>query len=130
MEYQKLSEAEEILATALVSAAYKIHKELGPGLLEKIYEACLVHELRKKGYVVDRQTFIPIQFDGLIFEEGMRLDIMLENKVIAEIKSVDVVNPVWQFQVLSQLKMAGKRLGFIINFNVPRIKDGIQRIIL
>ncbi len=130
MEFEKLSEREEIIGKAIVNAAYKVHSELGPGLLEKIYEACLAHELRKENFRVDRQVDIPIRYDGIIFDEGLRLDILVENLVVVETKAVDQVNPVWQAQVLSHLKLTELRLGYLINFNVPRIKEGIKRIIL
>ena len=130
MSFRKLTDLEEELGRAVVNAAYKVHKELGPGLLEKIYEVCLTHELRKAGYSVARQIVIPIVYDGVTFDEGLRLDILLENKLIVEIKAVDQVNPVWQAQILSHLKMMKLRLGYLINFNVPIIKLGIKRIIL
>ena len=129
-KFQKLSEQEEAIGKAIVSAAYKVHSTLGPGLLEKVYEVCLVHELRKAGLNVARQVYIPIQYDGISFDEGIRLDILVENKVIIETKALDQVNPVWMAQVLSQLKLTGLRLGFLLNFNVPLIKHGTKRIIL
>ena len=130
MTHIKLSELEEAIGAAIVNAAFKVHKALGPGLLEKVYEVCIVHELRKTGYIVSRQVNIPIQYDGMVFDEGLRLDVLVEQKVIIEIKAVDTINPVWQAQVLSHLKLTGLRLGYLINFNVPLIKDGIKRIIL
>ena len=84
MEFQKLSEEEELIGKAVVNAAYRIHSALGPGLLEKIYEVCLVHELRKAGLSVSRQLNIPIQYDGIVFDEGLRLDVLIQNKVIVE----------------------------------------------
>ena len=107
-----------------------IHQELGPGLLEKVYEVCLSHEIRNLGFDVRRQIDIPIKYDGIVFNEGLRLDLLVAEKVIVEIKAVDMVNPVWQAQVLSHLKLTGHRLGYLINFNVPLRKDGIKRIIL
>ena len=130
MSYNKLSETEEEIGRAIVNAAFKVHSELGPGLLEKVYEVCLTHELRKADFVVARQVNIPIRYDGIEFDEGLRLDLLVENKVIVETKAMDQVNPVWQAQVLSHLKLTGLRLGYLINFNVPLIKDGIKRIIL
>lgn len=130
MTYQKLSEQEESIGKSIVNAAFKVHSELGPGLLEKVYEVCLTHELRKSGLVVARQIDIPIQYDGIVFDEGLRLDLLVEDKVIIEIKAVDQVNPVWQAQVLSHLRLTNRRLGYLINFNVPLIKEGIKRIIL
>lgn len=126
MEFSKLSEHEEIIGKAIVEAALKVHNELGPGLLEKVYEVCLTHELRKEGFQVERQVDIPIQYDGITFEEGLRLDLLVDRKVVIETKAVDQVNPVWQAQVLSHLKLTGLRLGYLINFNVPIIKQGLS----
>jgi GxxExxY protein len=130
MEFERLTIRQEEIGKAIVNAAFKVHSELGPGLLEKIYEVCLVHELRKDGLLVARQLDIPIQYDGITFDEGLRLDILVENIVIVEIKAVDQVNPVWQAQVLSHLKLTKLRLGYLINFNVAKIKDGIKRFIV
>ncbi len=130
MGFTKLSDKEEEIGKAIVNAAFKVHSELGPGLLEKVYEACLTHELRKAGYSVARQVDIPIKYDGIIFDEGLRLDLLVEDNVIVETKAIDEVNAVWQAQVLSHLKLTGLRLGYLINFNVPLIKEGIKRIIL
>ena len=130
MPFSKLTDLEEDLGRALVNAAYQVHKELGPGLLEKVYEVCLTHELRKAGYEVARQVVVPLAYDGITFDEGLRLDILLENKVIVEAKAVDQINLVWYAQILSHLKMTKLRLGYLVNFNVPIIKQGIKRIIL
>jgi GxxExxY protein len=129
MEYEKTSEREEVVATKIVDAAYKIHKALGPGLLEKIYEVCFCHELRKRELSYQRQVDIAIEYDGLKFDEGLRLDVLGEGLIICEIKAVDKMNPVWEAQLLSYLKLTVKRIGFLINFNVPVIKNGIKRII-
>ena len=125
----KLTISEEEIGKALVNASYLIHKELGPGLLEKVYEVCLAHEMKKVGYEVKRQVDIPIRYDGITFEEGLRLDILINDLVIAEIKSVEQINPVWEAQIISHLKLTKKRLGYLINFNVPIIKNGIKRYI-
>lgn len=125
-----LTEQEERIGKIIVNAAFKVHKELGPGLLEKIYEIALAHELQKAGLVVRRQVEIPIVYDGIVFDEGLRLDLLVEDLVIVETKAIEQVNPVWVTQVLSHLKLTNKRLGYLINFNVPLIKDGIKRIIL
>ena len=126
---RQLSNLEEEIATAIVHAAYKVHKELGPGLLEKIYEICMAHELRKAGYEVKRQVRIPVVYDGLQFEEGFRVDLLVHQLVIVEIKAVESINPVWYAQVISHLKITQLNLGFLINFNVPVIKKGIKRFI-
>jgi GxxExxY protein len=124
-----LNNQTEEIGKAIVNAAFKVHKELGPGLLEKVYEICLAHELTKAGYHVARQLDIPIVYDGITFDEGLRLDLLVENLVIAEIKAVDIINPVWESQIISHLKLTHKELGYLINFNVPLIKDGIKRFI-
>ncbi|WP_244405182.1 GxxExxY protein [Ignavibacterium album] len=113
----------------IVESAYAVHKNLGPGLLEKIYEICFCHELNKRGLKYKRQIDIPIVYDNLTFDEGLRLDVLVEDKIICEIKAVDLVNPVWEAQILSHLKLTGKRLGFLINFNVVNIGNGIKRYI-
>jgi GxxExxY protein len=130
MAFQTLSEFEEQIGRVIVSAAFKLHSQLGPGLLEKVYEVCLVHELRKAGFKVSRQLEIPIRYDGLVFEDALRLDILVEDKVIIEVKAIEQVNPVWVAQVLSHLKLTDRRLGFLINFHVASMKQGIRRIIL
>ena len=107
-----------------------MHKKLGPGLLEKVYEVCFCHELSKRGLTYQRQVDIPVVYDGIVFDEGLRLDVLVEELVICELKAVDEMNPVWEAQILSHLKLSGKRLGFLINFNVSLDKDGIKRIIL
>jgi len=107
-----------------------IHKALGPGLLENVYEVCFCHELKKRGLKVQRQVAIPIKYDGIVFDEGLRLDVLVEERIICELKVVDSLNEVHQAQLLSQMKLTGKRLGFLINFNVAVIKYGIKRMIL
>ena len=114
----------------IVDAAYTVHKNLGPGLLEKVYEVCFCHELEKRHIKYSRQVDIPIYYDGITFNEGLRLDVLVENKIICELKAVDLVNPVWEAQILSQLKLTGLRLGYLINFNVTNIGQGIRRFVL
>ena len=124
------SREEEIVATKIVDAAYHVHKNLGPGLLEKIYEICFCYELGKRGLEYKRQMDIPIKYDNITFKEGLRLDVLVEDIVICELKAVDEMNPVWEAQILSHLKLTNKHLGFLINFNVPIIKKGIKRFII
>lgn len=119
----------ENIGRTIVDGAFKVHKALGPGLLEKVYEICLAHELRKAGLKVQRQLDIPIIYDGIEFAEGLRLDLFVEEKVIVEIKAIEIVNPVWQAQIISHLKLMDKKLGYLINFNVPVIKEGIRRFV-
>jgi GxxExxY protein len=130
MNTLNLSETEEAIARKIVDAAYTVHKALGPGLLEKVYEVCFCHELAKRGLQYVRQVDIPIEYDGLKFDEGLRLDVLVENLVICELKAVEEMNPVWEAQTISHLKLTGKRLGFLINFNVPLIKNGIKRMVV
>lgn len=126
----KLTEKEEVLCKEIVDCAYKVHKQLGPGLLERIYEVCFCHELRKKNIEYKRQVHLPVYYDDLYFDEGLRLDVFVEDLIICELKAMDTVNPVWEAQLLSHLKMTGKHVGFLINFNVVLIKDGIRRFCL
>lgn len=130
VNFKQPSQREDSVARKIVDAAYTVHKNLGPGLLERVYETCFCHELEKRGLSVQRQVDIPIVYDGITFEEALRLDVLVEDLIICELKAVDEVNPVWQAQLLSYLKLTKKRLGFIINFNVTVIRHGIKRIIL
>jgi GxxExxY protein len=125
-----LSVEEEEVGRAVVNVAFHVHKTLGPGLLERVYEVCFCHVLSEKGYRVQRQIDIPIVFEDMIFEEGLRLDVMVDDLVVCELKALEHIHPVWQAQLLSHMKLTGKRLGYLINFNVPLIKDGIQRMVL
>jgi GxxExxY protein len=125
--FEPMSSELEESGKKIVHAAYLVHATLGPGLLEKVYEICFCHELKKMGLLVNRQIDIPIVYDGITFEEGLRLDVLVEDKIICEIKAVDLVNPVWEAQILSHLKLANKRLGYLINFNVANIGQGIKR---
>jgi len=122
-----MSDEIEKIAKDIVHCAYLVHKELGPGLLERIYETCLLYELNKMGYKVQQQLNIPIYYKGIEFIEGMRLDLLVADEVIVEIKAVETVNPFWEAQIISQLKLADKKLGLLINFNVPLVKNGIKR---
>lgn len=125
-----LSQEYDDIGAIVVDSALKVHRKLGPGLLEKLYETCLTHELRLAGLQVARQVRVPIIYDGILMEEHLRIDLLLEGKVIVEVKAAEALNPVWHAQVLSQLKITGHRLGFLINFDVPLIKQGIKRIVL
>ena len=127
--FEPISKELEDIAKKIVDSAYTVHKNLGPGLLEKVYEICFCHELEKRGLSYERQVDIPIIYDGIRFEEGLRLDVFVEGQVICELKAVDEINPVWQAQVLSHMTLTEKRLGFLINFNVVKIKYGIKRFV-
>jgi len=124
-----IDERTEEIAKIIVNSAFKVHKNLGPGLLERVYEVCLAHEINKAGLNVQSQIDVPIIYDGVTLKEKLRLDLIVENTVIIEVKAVEIVNPVWQAQIISQLKLTDIQLGFLINFNVPLIKNGIKRFI-
>lgn len=128
--YEPLSQREQDLARQIVDAAFAVHTTLGPGLLESIYETCLCHELTKRGLPHRRQVVVPILYDGILFDEGLRLDILVDDIVICEVKAADGMHPIFMAQALTQLKLTGKRLGLLINFDVPLLKDGIKRVIL
>jgi GxxExxY protein len=119
----------ERIAAEIVDAAYKVHSVLGPGLLESVYEACMEYELKKRGLNVDRQKKVAICFDGMELDDALRMDLLVQDLVIVEIKAVETMNPVFTAQTLTYLKLTGKQLAFLINFNVPKIKDGIKRFI-
>ena len=116
------------IAKEVVDAAFKVHSSLGPGLLESAYETCLAHELTKRGYRVERQKAQPVIYDGLEIKVGYRLDLLVEDLIIIELKAVEQLAPIHQAQLLTYLKLSSKQLGFLMNFNVPMIKDGIRRI--
>lgn len=120
----------EDVGREIVDAAYSVHVALGPGLLESVYEMCLCHELRQRNLGVERQVAMTIEYRGVRIEKGLRLDLLVEDSVVCELKAVETLPPIALAQMLTYLKFANKRLGFLINFNVPRIKDGIQRVIL
>jgi GxxExxY protein len=120
---------ENAIAKQVVDAAYNIHVELGPGLLETVYETVLAHELQSRGLDCIRQKRVPITFRGIDFDEGLRLDLLVEDKVIIEIKSVEHIAPVHRKQVLTYLRLTQKRLGLLLNFGQALMKDGIDRLV-
>ncbi len=113
----------------VIGAAIAVHRELGPGLLESAYEACLVHELRQRGIQVEQQVSQPVFYKGLQLDCGYRLDLLVENRVIVELKAVEAVLPIHEAQLLTYLKLRKLRLGLLINFNVPILKNGIKRLL-
>ena len=120
---------ENQLSKIILDTAFKVHTKTGPGLLESVYEVILTHELRKHGLHVERQVSIPIRYDELTFDEGFRADLLVEGKVIVELKSVEQLVRVHSKQVLTQLRLSDRRLGLLINFGEVRLKDGIERIV-
>ncbi len=120
---------ENKIAKLVVDAAYHVHIKLGPGLLESVYEVVMAHEIEKRGLSVERQLSMPVQYDGLVFDEGFRADMVVEDSVILELKSVELVAPVHKKQLLTYLRLTDKRLGLLLNFGAPLIKKGIFRIV-
>lgn len=127
---RNISPHEEWLGKQIVDVAYHIHKALGPGLLEKVYEACFCYELKERNIPFITQQNVPIIYDQLKFAEGLRLDILIDDLVIVELKAQENYHPVWEAQLLSYLKLTNTNLGYLINFTVPLIKDGIKRMVL
>lgn len=114
----------------IIGCAYKVHSALGPGLLESTYEACLAHELKKTNYKVEVQKALPVIYDEIKLEIGYRIDLLVENSVIVELKSVEAINDVHVAQILTYMKLSNTKLGLLINFNVKDLKKGINRYIL
>lgn len=125
-----VSEKEDQIGREVVDSAFQVHKRLGPGLLERVYETCLAYELSNKGLTIVRQKPIPIIYGDIQFDEGFRMDLLVEDTVIIELKAVEKPNPLWQAQLLSYLRLSNKKLGYLINFNTILFKQGIQRIAL
>jgi GxxExxY protein len=119
----------QAVSHAIITAAMKVHTELGPGLLESAYQACLQHELHAAGFRSAGQVGLPVVYRGTKLELGYRMDLLVEDLVIVEIKSVDAISPVHQAQVISYLKLSGKSVGLLMNFNVVHLKDGIKRFV-
>ena len=114
---------------AIVNAAMKVHSAVGPGLLESAYEACLLHELRSLGLDVKSQVSLPVAYDGVKIDVGYRVDLLVEDAVIVELKAVETLLPIHQAKLLSYLKLSGKQVGLLINFNVAHLKNGIKRMV-
>jgi GxxExxY protein len=119
----------EEVAKQIVDAGIKVHKALGPGLLESAYQACLTHELRKRGLEVECEVVLPVQYDGISLDMGYRIDMVVEKCVIIENKTVDAIIPLHEAQLLTYLKLSGYKLGFVLNWNVTLLKNGIKRMI-
>jgi GxxExxY protein len=113
----------------IIECAIKVHRALGPGMLESAYEACLFYELNKAGLKVQKQVTLPIFYDGVKIDAGYRIDLFVEDEVIVELKAVDKVHPIHNAQLLSYLRLSNKKLGLLINFNVKLLKDGVERVV-
>jgi GxxExxY protein len=123
-------ERQEELMKVIYQSALKVHSALGPGLLESVYEVCLLHELTKRGLLVERQKLLPIAYDGMIIDSGLRLDLIVEREIIIELKSVESLIPVHQAQILTYMKLAKKELGYLMNFNEKLLRNGVKRFTL
>lgn len=128
--FTPLSEREQWLAAQVVNIAISIHKQLGPGLLESVYEKCFCHELSHRNIPFVRQQSVEIIYNDFLVDDGLRIDILVDDLVIIELKAQENYHPVWEAQLLSYLKLTKKRLGYLLNFHVPLMKDGIKRMIL
>lgn len=120
----------EKIGKVILDAAFKVHTALGPGLLESVYETTMAYEVRKGGLLVATQVSLPIIYDGQQLESGFRLDMLVDKCVIVELKSVETMNPVYEAQIMTYLRLSGVRLGFLINFNVKHLKEGINRFVV
>jgi GxxExxY protein len=114
---------------AIVNSAMKVHSVLGPGLLESAYQACLAHELRNRGFEVAVQVPLPVIYKGQKLEVGYRIDLVVERRVVVEVKSVEALHPIFQAQLLSYMRLSGLRVGLLINFNVLHLRDGVKRMV-
>jgi GxxExxY protein len=128
--HKPLTEREKWLASQIVDIAISVHRFLGPGLLESIYEKCFCYELSKRNIPFITQKCVDLIYDGLVIDDGLRIDILVDDLIVVELKAQEIYHPVWEAQLLSYLKLTNKRLGYIINFHVPLMKDGLKRMIL
>jgi GxxExxY protein len=119
----------EQVGKTVIDSAFKVHTALGPGLLESTYGLCLTHEIKKAGLSVRREMIIPIQYDDLTVENGYRIDLVVDNQVVVELKAVEAILPVHRGQVLSYLRLGKFKLGYLLNFNVAHMRDGITRLV-
>jgi GxxExxY protein len=128
--HKPLTERERWLTTQVMDIAITIHKFLGPGLLESVYEKCFCYELSKRNihYVVQKN--VELIYDKLVISDGLRIDILIDDLIIVGLKAQDIYHPVWEAQLLSYLRLTQKRLGYVLNFHVPLMKDGVKRMIL
>ena len=127
LEGSKFRDEINILSEQIIGASIEVHKNLGPGLLESVYEECLCHELGLRGIRFERQKELPVQYRGVYMNVGFRTDIIVDNKIIVEVKSVTSILPIHESQLLNYLRLTGLKLGLLINFDVPVLKEGITR---
>jgi GxxExxY protein len=120
---------ENEIGNSVIAAAMKVHSSLGPGLLESAYELCLAHELAKQGLSIRKQVSIPIRYEELMIENGYRIDLLVNDRVVIELKALETLLPVHRAQLLSYLRLGGFKLGYLLNFNVAHMRDGVARIV-
>lgn len=120
---------ENALSNKVIGAAIEVHKTIGPGLLEGIYQKCLAYELKLQGFNITTEAPLPVRYKDIEFEDAYRVDLMVEDKLVVELKAVETILPVHMAQLLSYLKMSGLKLGLLVNFNVPKLRDGVKRIV-
>jgi len=128
--FEPIPDDVEALGAKAVEAAFRVHRTLGPGLLESVYETCVCHELAKQGVPFERQVDVPVVYDGIRLETGLRLDVWVGRSIVLELKAVEELKPLHQAQLLTYMKLTDSRLGFLVNFNVAKLKDGITRMVL
>jgi GxxExxY protein len=121
--------SENEIGTVIIASAMKVHSAVGAGLLESAYETCLLYELEKQGLAVQRQVLIPLRYEDLTIDNGYRVDLLVENRVVIELKALETILPVHRAQLLSYLRLGGFKLGYLLNFNVARMRDGIVRLV-
>jgi GxxExxY protein len=121
--------SENEIGTVIIASAMKVHSAVGAGLLESAYETCLLYELEKQGLAVQRQVLIPLRYEDLRIDNGYRVDLLVENRVVVELKALETILPVHRAQLLSYLRLGGLKLGYLLNFNVARMRDGIVRLV-
>ncbi|VGO15944.1 hypothetical protein PDESU_04533 [Pontiella desulfatans] len=131
MDYEPLTDELERIGKEIVDSAHRVHKELGPGLLESVYEECMVYDLRRKGLKAETQVDLPIEFDGHVLKGNkLRIDMVVEGKVVVENKAVVEMIPLYEAQALTYIRQGKMRLGYLINYNVTLIKNGIKRFVI
>lgn len=128
-DYEPIPTEDNRIAKLIFGCALRVHSELGPGLLESVYVGCLAHEIGKADLTLRREVGLPVVYDNIRFEAGYRIDLLVEDRVIIEVKAVDAIHPVYVAQLLTYLKLSERRLGLLINFNVPLLKEGVRRIV-
>ena len=128
--FEPIPPEDELFAKAVVDAAFQVHQALGPGLMESVYEACLCHELAQRGIPFACQMALPLTYRGMRIEAGLRLDLLVGDRVVVELKAVEQVERIHKAQLLTYLRLSNRRLGLLINFNVTRIRDGVTRMVL